>query len=321
MPPREDLNARSATITSADLDTHGILNRKAEHNPSFQIGVVADKGHRRSMEDSHSFVFDFASVRGQGFFAIFDGHAGKHAAEWCGGHFHEFLLQSLRDSPHLSIPETLNLTFGRVDENLSQQAADPSSASSPASEAHDDAPMNDTTGDDSPQKSSNGSKIKQALRSLTSSSPAQPSAAQPSPQSNTTAQESSPPPVIVPPEKHRRVLYVANAGDAARHAGGFVLSGRVNGVLAVTRSLGDSSMKEFVVGAPYTTETDICEDDEFLILACDGLWDICSDQKAVDHVKDILDPQKQAEALVQLALEEHSQDNISVLVIRFKHNT
>ena len=27
------------------------------------------------------------------------------------------------------------------------------------------------------------------------------------------------------------------------------------GVLAVTRSLGDSSMKEFVVGSPYTTET------------------------------------------------------------------
>jgi protein phosphatase PTC1 len=54
-------------------------------------------------------------------------------------------------------------------------------------------------------------------------------------------------------------------------SGGFVMSGRVNGVLAVTRSLGDSSMKEFVVGAPYTTETDLTEDDEVLILACDGV--------------------------------------------------
>jgi protein phosphatase PTC1 len=41
------------------------------------------------MEDAHSFVVDYAGVRGQGFFAIFDGHAGKHAAEWCGAHFHE----------------------------------------------------------------------------------------------------------------------------------------------------------------------------------------------------------------------------------------
>jgi serine/threonine protein phosphatase PrpC len=43
------------------------------------------------------------------------------------------------------------------------------------------------------------------------------------------------------------------------------------GVLAVTRSLGDSSMKEFVVGSPYTTETELGDDDEFLIMACDGV--------------------------------------------------
>lgn len=101
------------------------------------------------------------------------------------------------------------------------------------------------------------------------------------------------------PSTHvRRVLYCANAGDARAvlcrngrgvrltydhkgsdkqeakrimDAGGFVMSGRVNGVLAVTRALGDSSMKEFVVGAPYTTETELRDDDEFLILACDGV--------------------------------------------------
>lgn len=104
--------------------------------------------------------------------------------------------------------------------------------------------------------------------------------------------------VISPPPLFRRVLYSANAGDARgvlcragkavrltydhkgsdkqeakriTDAGGFVMSGRVNGVLAVTRSLGDSSMKEFVVGSPYTTETQLCDDDEFLILACDGV--------------------------------------------------
>jgi protein phosphatase PTC1 len=104
--------------------------------------------------------------------------------------------------------------------------------------------------------------------------------------------------VAIPPSDARRVLYSANAGDARgvlcragkavrltydhkgsdkqeakriTDAGGYMLSGRVNGVLAVTRSLGDSSMKEFVVGAPYTTETELCEEDEFLILACDGV--------------------------------------------------
>lgn len=43
------------------------------------------------------------------------------------------------------------------------------------------------------------------------------------------------------------------------------------GVLAVTRALGDASVKEFVVGNPYTTETRLDEGDEFLIVACDGV--------------------------------------------------
>ena len=107
--------------------------------------------------------------------------------------------------------------------------------------------------------------------------------------------------VISPPPSLRRVLYSANAGDARgvlcragkavrltydhkgsdkqeakriTDAGGFVMSGRVNGVLAVTRSLGDSSMKEFVVGSPYTTETELYDEDEFVILACDGVSSI-----------------------------------------------
>ena len=41
------------------------------------------------MEDSHALVAPFNKVHGQGFFAVFDGHAGKHAAEWCGQYFHE----------------------------------------------------------------------------------------------------------------------------------------------------------------------------------------------------------------------------------------
>ena len=85
------------------------------------------------MEDAHSFVADFAGVRGQGYFAIFDGHAGKHAAEWCGEHFHEELLEALHDSleesesesssqKKPSVPDRLNTTFHAVDDALSRMA-------------------------------------------------------------------------------------------------------------------------------------------------------------------------------------------------------
>lgn len=65
------------------------LNQIPAMSTSFSIGVAEDKGSRRTMEDAYGFVADFANIRGQGYFAIFDGHAGKHAAEWCGQHFHE----------------------------------------------------------------------------------------------------------------------------------------------------------------------------------------------------------------------------------------
>ncbi|KAJ3054454.1 Protein phosphatase 2C 1 [Rhizophlyctis rosea] len=90
------------------------------------------------------------------------------------------------------------------------------------------------------------------------------------------------------------------------------------GVLAVTRSLGDISMKEWIIGSPFTTETVLDEKDTFLILACDGLWDVCSDQAAVDLIREVTDPQQAAEDLLEHALENFSTDNLSILVVRLK---
>ena len=47
------------------------------------------------MEDAHSYVFNYDGVHGQGFFAVFDGHAGREAADWCGKNFHEVSVESL----------------------------------------------------------------------------------------------------------------------------------------------------------------------------------------------------------------------------------
>lgn len=198
-------------------------------------------------------------------------------------------------------------------------------------------------------------KFKNALKSISgslSSSESNPSVN--SPPTSTAITPSAP--------NLRRVLYCANAGDARgvlcrggkavrltydhkgsdkqeakriMDAGGFVMSGRVNGVLAVTRSLGDSSMKEFVVGSPYTTETELYEEDEFVILACDGvrlypfmlnftllirmqLWDIAEDNEAVDHVRYMKNPQEASEELVGYAKQRYSNDNVTVVVVRFR---
>jgi len=89
------------------------------------------------------------------------------------------------------------------------------------------------------------------------------------------------------------------------------------GVLAVTRSLGDQSMKEWVIGNPYTTETILSPQDDLLILACDGVWDVCTDQAAADLLGDVTDPHDAAQKLLDYSLENFSTDNLSVIIVRF----
>ena len=77
-------------------------------------------------------------------------------------------------------------------------------------------------------------------------------------------------------------------------AGGSVIIQRVNGSLAVSRALGDFDYKR-VENLPCTEQLVSAEpemmciersaDDEFLVLACDGIWDVMSNQEVVDFVR------------------------------------
>lgn len=56
------------------LNRHPGAQRVVDDIPTFRVGVSEDKNRkcRRSMEDAHSFVYDFGGVKGQGYFAIFE---------------------------------------------------------------------------------------------------------------------------------------------------------------------------------------------------------------------------------------------------------
>ena len=77
-------------------------------------------------------------------------------------------------------------------------------------------------------------------------------------------------------------------------AGGFVDFGRVNGNLALSRAIGDFEFKknkdlpaekQIVTADPDVTEHQISDDDEFLVVACDGIWDCKSSQTVVEFVR------------------------------------
>jgi serine/threonine protein phosphatase PrpC len=97
-------------------------------------------------------------------------------------------------------------------------------------------------------------------------------------------------------------------------------------MLAVSRSLGDQVLKPFVIGEPHVCEREVVlhnndgsnnnsQQRSFIIVACDGLFDVMSDQEACDLVYAYKGERTEvAEVLVQEALRRGTTDNLTVVV-------
>ena len=296
-------------------DTHAYLyNFLSTPAPNISSDTESTSSSRKSQisKDTHESTTSLSPSASNGshvvetdngYFAIFDGHAGTFAADWCGKKLHVLLEDMIRRFPNTPVPELLDQTFTNVDQQLDKlplknsgctaicavlrwedripnsQSATGSTAIAPAAaaavRAATEAPSNDSKSDGQ-------------SGSILSSKTVVPGFA-----------STTPIPKLQNSASRQRVLYTANVGDARivlcrngkalrlsydhkgsdenegkriSNAGGLILNNRVNGVLAVTRALGDAYMKDLVTGHPYTTETVIQPDiDEFLILACDGV--------------------------------------------------
>ena len=58
---------------------------------------------------------------------------------------------------------------------------------------------------------------------------------------------------------------------------------RVEGLLAVSRAIGDASLKPYITAEPEICEYDVGKDDLFLIMSSDGVWDVMDNEEAA-HV-------------------------------------
>jgi len=91
---------------------------------------------------------------------------------------------------------------------------------------------------------------------------------------------------------------------------------RVEGVLAVTRAIGDRRLKKYVSAVPEIKQRKLQAGDDFLILATDGVWDVLSSQEAVEEILECGDDTREmARRLTETAYKRGSMDNITSLVI------
>ncbi|XP_020223738.1 protein kinase and PP2C-like domain-containing protein isoform X1 [Cajanus cajan] len=86
--------------------------------------------------------------------------------------------------------------------------------------------------------------------------------------------------------------------------------------LQVTRSIGDDDLKPAVTAEPEITQNTLCAEDEFLVMASDGLWDVISSMEVINIIKDtVKEPGMCSKRLATEAVERGSKDNITVIVV------
>ncbi len=97
---------------------------------------------------------------------------------------------------------------------------------------------------------------------------------------------------------------------------------RVNGNLSVSRAIGDAPDKKFVIGEGDVNVADLDGTEDYLVVACDGIWDVLSMEEIVECVQTHLaspggSRATVAKAIIQLAKSEGSGDNMTVIVSFF----
>ena len=137
------------------------------------------------------------------------------------------------------------------------------------------------------------------------------------------------------PSQERERARVHAAGGFIREAGGHH---RINGNLNLSRSLGDLKYKQnralppseqMITAQPDIIAHRIKPEDEFLVVACDGIWDVMSSQAVVDFVRPRL-RQRRPPASIAEELFDHCMaddpkqssglggDNMTCIVVQLK---
>ncbi|KAJ4753000.1 Protein phosphatase 2C family protein [Rhynchospora pubera] len=253
----------------------------------YSYGYASSQGRREHMEDVYEARTGTVSGQLVGFFAVYDGHGGKRAAEYVKDNLYNIIVG------HPSFfPDTrtaLEEAYNKMDEELlsTNIVQDGSTASTVVifQNRFFVAHIGDSRVVISHRNKPGGSIAKALTRDHR-------------------------------PDLTEERQRIEAAGGQVTFKGTW----RINDKIAISRSFGDRHLKQFVIPDPDIVEEAIDESIEFIIIASDGLWDTLSNQEAVEIVKSREDNMKEAALLlVKHAFDYGSYDNITCVVVRFYH--
>jgi len=235
-----------------------VTQKETSHceNEFLKVGTSCMQGWRINMEDAHTQILSLNNDKNSAFFAVYDGHGGSKVAEYAGIHLHERILN--QPSYNGNIPEAIRKGFLALDEAMLEDED-----------------------------------MKEEIAGTTAVC------------------------VLIKDKK----IYCGNVGDSRSiasvrgrvqnlsydhkpnneleskriiAAGGWVEFNRVNGNLALSRALGDFVFKknetkkaeeQIVTAFPDVDIKELTSDHEFIVLACDGIWDVLTNEEVIDFVR------------------------------------
>lgn len=268
-------------------------------NEFLKVGASCMQGWRINMEDAHTQLLSLNNDQNSAFFAVYDGHGGAKVAEYAGIHLHEKILNqpSFKEG---NISEAIKKGFLEIDQDMLEDV-----------------------------------EMKEELAGTTAIC------------------------VLIKDRK----IYCGNVGDSRSiasvrgrvqnlsydhkpnneleakrivAAGGWVEFNRVNGNLALSRALGDFVFKknedkkaedQIVTAYPDVHVRELTADHEFIVLACDGIWDVLSNEEVLEFVRSRIaqqiSPEIICEQLMTRCLAPDCQmgglgcDNMTVVLVCF----
>ncbi|CAI9768345.1 unnamed protein product [Fraxinus pennsylvanica] len=284
-----------------------------------KFGMTSVCGRRREMEDAVAIHPSFccqnlSSPGGLHFFGLYDGHGCSHVATKCKDRMHTIVKDEI-ERGDASWTEMMARSFSKMDGEITEWVSGAAGFSAATCRCELQTPRRDAVG------------------------------------STAVVAVVSPDKIIVSNCGDSRAVLCRNGVaiplstdhkpdrpdelDRIQEAGGRVFfwdGPRVLGFLAMSRAIGDNYLKPYVISEPEVTITDRTAEDECLILASDGLWDVVSNETACGVARMCLKSCKQLSdtvggessdkacsdasiLLTKLALARQSADNISIVVV------
>ena len=263
----------------SDVNIQEYYNDNCSLIKSFAYKENPNRGYRDYMEDKSRVIQNINGDKNSHIFCLFDGHGGVNVSQFLQENFYKYFKEML---PMSNPKENLKELFDKIDNKIKDLNL--LNMGSTACIIY--------------LTIENGEKVLYSANIGDTRS------------------------LLISSNDYKRLSYDHRATDTNEYnrivqGGGIVFAGRLYGTLMLSRAFGDWELKSYgVISEPHVTKINISENDKYVVVASDGVWDILDDADVYEMSKSIDNSKDLCNNIVEKSLDKGSMDNISCFVIK-----